>query len=218
MKEKKEGFRNYMGLTFLIGFGFFTMGLMDPLYDTYLPAFLGRYISSKTLVGAVMTLDNVLQLFLIPIVAVWSDRTRTRIGRRMPFILVMLPASAVFFGLIPWSAGVSLGALITMIFLLNLFKTSVRGPVVALMPDTIPGEYRSEANGVINTMGGIGTIIGTLALARLMDLDVVLPIIGRTKDVLPFPLAGLFVILAVVVLALFVRERVECGAIERIAR
>ena len=146
MKEKKEGFRNYMGLTFLIGFGFFTMGLMDPLYDTYLPAFLGRYISSKTLVGAVMTLDNVLQLFLIPIVAVWSDRTRTRIGRRMPFILVMLPASAVFFGLIPWSAGVSLGALITMIFLLNMFKTSVRGPVVALMPDTIPGEYRSEAD------------------------------------------------------------------------
>ena len=216
MSDKKEGFKRYMGLTFLIGFGFFTMGLMDPLYDTYLPAFLGRYISSKTLVGAVMTLDNVLQLFLIPVVAVWSDRTRTRIGRRMPFILVMLPASAVFFGLIPWSAGVSLGALITMIFLLNLFKTSVRGPVVALMPDTIPGEFRSEANGVINTMGGIGTIIGALALARLMDLDVVLPVIGRTKDMLPFPIAGLFVIFAVVVLFLFVRERNHDGeAVEK---
>lgn len=207
MSEKKSGFGKYMGLTFLIGFGFFTMGLMDPLYDTYLPAFLGRYISSKTIVGAVMTLDNVLQLFLIPIVAVWSDRTRTSIGRRMPFILVMLPASAVFFGLIPWSAGVSLGALIAIIFLLNLFKTSVRGPVVALMPDTIPGEFRSEANGVINTMGGVGTIIGTLALARLMDVDTVLPIIGKTKDVLPFPVASLFVIIAVIVLFLFVREK-----------
>lgn len=216
MSDKKEGFKAYMGLTFLIGFGFFTMGLMDPLYDTYVPAFLGKYIESRTLIGAVMTLDNVLQLFLIPIVAVWSDRTRTRIGRRMPFILVMLPASAVFFGLIPWSSGVSLGALITMIFLLNIFKTSVRGPVVALMPDTIPGEFRSEANGVINTMGGIGTIIGTLGLARLMDIDMVLPLIGRTKDVLPFPIAGFFVVLAVIILFIFVRERNHEGeAIEK---
>ncbi|GAB1456995.1 MAG: MFS transporter [Spirochaetia bacterium] len=216
MSDKKEGFKAYMGLTFLIGFGFFTMGLMDPLYDTYVPAFLGKYIESRTLIGAVMTLDNVLQLFLIPIVAVWSDRTRTRIGRRMPFILVMLPASAVFFGLLPWSSGVSLGALITMIFLLNIFKTSVRGPVVALMPDTIPGEFRSEANGVINTMGGIGTIIGTLGLARLMDIDMVLPLIGRTKDVLPFPIAGFFVVLAVIILFIFVRERNHEGeAIEK---
>jgi len=211
MTDKKDGFKKYMGLTFLIGFGFFTMGLMDPLYDTYVPAFLGRYMTSKTVIGMVMTLDNILQLFLIPVVAVWSDRTRTRIGRRMPFILVMLPASAVFFGLIPWSAGVSLGALIVMIFLLNIFKTSVRGPVVALMPDTIPGEFRSEANGVINTMGGIGTIIGTLALARLMDIDTVLPIIGRTKDVLPFPIASLFVVVAVIILFLFVKERNHDG-------
>ena len=211
MNEKKEGFKRYMGLTFLIGFGFFTMGLMDPLYDTYLPAFLGRYIPSKTVIGTVMTLDNVLQLFLIPSVAVWSDRTRTRIGRRMPFILVMLPASAVFFGLLPWSAGVSLGVLITIIFLLNIFKTSVRGPVVALMPDTIPGQFRSEANGVINTMGGIGTIIGTLFLARLMDVDIVLPVLGRTKDMLPFPIASLFVVLAVVILFFFVRERNHDG-------
>ena len=135
--SKTNGFKRYVGLTFLIGFGFFTMGLMDPLYDTYVPAFLGRYIESKSLIGLVMTLDNALQLFLIPIVALWSDRTRTRIGRRMPFIITMLPASAFFFGLIPYSAALSLGALIAVIFFLNIFKTSVRGPVVALMPDKI---------------------------------------------------------------------------------
>jgi maltose/moltooligosaccharide transporter len=64
---------------------------MDPLYDTYVPMFLKRYIESMALMGVVMTLDKVLQLFLIPVVSVWSDNTRTRIGRRMPFILVMLP-------------------------------------------------------------------------------------------------------------------------------
>ncbi|HAE23023.1 MAG TPA: MFS transporter [Spirochaetaceae bacterium] len=219
MTKETTGFKRYLGLTFLIGFGFFTMGLMDPLYDTYVPAFLGKYIESKSLIGLVMTLDNVLQLFLIPIVAVWSDRTRTRIGRRMPFILIMLPAAAFFFGLVPYAAAASLAALIAILFFLNIFKTSVRGPVVALMPDTIPGEYRSEANGVINTMGGLGTILGTLVLARFMDIDIVLPVIGATKDRLPFPLASLFVVLAVIILFLFVRERKhDAEAVEKRVR
>ncbi|MEN6477851.1 MAG: MFS transporter, partial [Rectinema sp.] len=207
MSDGKKGFRPYLGLTFLIGFGFFTMGLMDPLYDTYAPVFLGKYISKMTIIGMVMTLDNIFALFLIPIFSIWSDRTNTRIGRRMPFIVTLLPLTAVFFGLIPYAAGVSLAVLILAIFALNLTKQGVRGPVVALMPDIIPAELRSEANGVINTMGGIATIVGTIGLARLMDVDTVLPLLGRTKDRLPFPLAGILVVLAVLLLFLFVKEK-----------
>jgi MFS family permease len=90
MKDDKKGFKPYLGLTFLIGFGFFTMGLMDPLYDTYVPIFLGRYVSSMTLIGLIMTLDNIFALFLIPLSSVISDRTRAGIGRRMPFIITLL--------------------------------------------------------------------------------------------------------------------------------
>jgi MFS family permease len=186
-----------MGLTFLIGFGFFTMGLMDPLYDTYVPLFLRRYIDSNTMIGGIMTLDNILQLLLIPLISVWSDRTRTRIGRRMPFIVVMLPISAALFSMIPPLAAFSLPALIGIIFVFNIFKTSVRGPVVALMPDTIPGDYRSEANGVINMMGGIGLIVSTLILARLMEI----------RKSLPFNIASGGIILAVLVLLIFIREK-----------
>jgi len=50
MRDKK-GFRQYLGITFLVGFGFFTMGLMDPLYDTYVPIFLSKYLRSMSLVG-----------------------------------------------------------------------------------------------------------------------------------------------------------------------
>jgi maltose/moltooligosaccharide transporter len=207
MAKSKKAFRPYLGLTFLIGFGFFTMGLMDPLYDTYVPIFLGKYISSMGIVGFVMTLDNIFALFLIPLVAVWSDKTHTRIGRRMPFIIVTLPLTAVCFSLLPYAAAISLAALFLAIFFLNVWKQSARGPVVALMPDIVPGEFRSEANGVINTMGGIASIVGTLGLARLMDLDIVLPILGSTKGRLPFPIAGLMVLIAVILLASFVREK-----------
>jgi len=207
MKEEKKGFKPFLGLTFLIGFGFFTMGLMDPLYDTYVPIFLGKYVSSMTLVGFIMTLDNIFALFLIPLSSVISDRTNTKIGRRMPFIITLLPLTAIFFGALPYAAGASIGALIALIFCLNLVKQAARGPVVALMPDTIPAEYRSEANGVINTMGGIASIVGTIGLARLMDVDLILPILGHTKERLPFPIAGILVVLAVVLLFFFVKEK-----------
>jgi MFS family permease len=207
MGDSKSGFGKYLGLTFLIGFGFFTMGLMDPLYDTYVPVFLGKYVSSNALIGFIMTIDNIFAIFLIPLVAVWSDNTRTRIGRRMPFIIVTLPLTALAFSSLPYAAFASLGGLIAVIFALNVFKQSARGPVVALMPDTIPGEFRSEANGVINTMGGIGTILGTIALARLMNVKLDLPLLGATEDRLPFPVAGLFVILATILVFSFVREK-----------
>jgi MFS family permease len=199
------GFGQYMGLTFLIGFGFFTMGLMDPLYDTYVPIFLRRFLSSNAAVGGIMTLDNLLQLFLIPVISVWSDRTRTRLGRRMPFILVELPLAAILFSLIPPMASRSFFSLLAIIFFFNIFKTSVRGPVVALMPDTIPGDYRSEANGVINMMGGIGLIVSTLILARLIDTPS--PLGGFFGGALPFNIASLCIIAAVLVLLAFVREK-----------
>jgi MFS-type transporter involved in bile tolerance (Atg22 family) len=206
MKTDDRGFAPYLPLTFLIGFGFFTMGMMDPLYDSYVQIFLARYIPWKSVIGLIMSLDNLLALFLIPIVSVWSDHTITPIGRRMPWIVVLLPLSAVCFAGIPYAAESSLAALVILLVFLNLFKQSARGPVVALMPDTIPGEYRSQANGVINTMGNIAAIVGTLFLARLMDVDATLPILGATKNRLAFPAAAVLVVVAVACLFLFVRE------------
>ena len=206
VKKEKKSLKGYWLTTFLIGLGFFTMGLMDPLYDNYVPIFLGYYIEQNSLIGLVMTLDNILAIFLIPIFSALSDKTRTRIGRRMPYIVTLLPISAVFFALVPVMAYKSLILLVVTIFMLNISKQAVRGPVVALMPDMVPGDLRSEANGVINTMGGIATILGTILLARLMDVFIHVPGLGNVDKVLAFPVASVFVILAVVLLFVFVKE------------
>ena len=206
-KKEKKSLKGYWLTTFLIGLGFFTMGLMDPLYDNYVPIFLGYYIEQNSLIGAIMTLDNILAIFLIPIFSAFSDRTRTRIGRRMPYIVTLLPITAVFFGLVPITAYQGLAILVVTIFLLNISKQAVRGPVVALMPDMVPGDLRSEANGVINTMGGIATILGTILLARLMDVVITVPGLGAKDKILAFPVASLFVILAVILLFIFVKEK-----------
>ena len=207
MADKKKSLKGYYATTFLIGLGFFTMGLMDPLYDNYIPMFLGYYIESSSLIGTVMTLDNILAIFLIPVFSALSDRTRTRIGRRMPYIVTLLPLTAIFFALVPFSALESFIVLFLTIFFLNIFKQAVRGPVVALMPDMVPADLRSEANGVINTMGGLATILGTILLARLMDVPVSIPRFGAVDKVLAFPVASVFVIIAVILLFAFVKER-----------
>ncbi len=209
MSEAKRALpKGFYRITVLVGLGFFTMGLMDPLYDTYVPIFLQDFLTSRFLIGSIMTLDNLLALFLIPIVSNLSDNTNTRIGRRMPWILVTVPLSGIFFAVLPYGAlpAGSLALIIVLIFVLNLAKQAARGPVVALMPDTIPGEFRSEANGVINTMGAIAAIVGTIVLAPLMDLELTLPLIGQTQRRLPFLIAGLLVIIATVLLFAFVRE------------
>jgi len=206
MNSKKEKFSFYKS-TLLIGLGFFTMGLMDPLYDSFVPLFLREYIASKGIIGSIMTLDNIFAIFLIPIISAISDKTSTKIGRRMPFIIVTLPLTALMFSMIPFAALKSLLFLILALFLLNIFKQSARGPVVALMPDIVDPNYRSEANGVINLMGGIAAIVGTVGLAKLMDLDIILPVIGSTKDKLPFVISGILVIIATLLLFLFVKEK-----------
>lgn len=223
MEEKTATMRPYYGITFIIGLGFFTMGLMDPLYDTYVPMFLTNYLKSDGIVGLIMGVDNLFALMLIPIVAALSDKTRTSIGRRMPYIIVTLPLTALFFSILPTAALKSLALLVIVIFFLNLFKQAARGPVVALMPDIIPGEFRSEANGVINTMGGIAAIVGTVGLARLYDINFQLPLFGNTLipfpgetvrgsadtyiGTLPFLISGLLVVLATILLFIFVKEK-----------
>jgi Na+/melibiose symporter-like transporter len=77
------------GRTFLLGFGFFGVAVIWSLYNAYVPIFLKEnFRLSSTLIGLVMTIDNVLAILLLPYLGSLSDRTRTRLGRRRPYILV----------------------------------------------------------------------------------------------------------------------------------
>jgi MFS family permease len=211
MGSARRGFREYIGSTVLISLGFFTMGLMDPLYDNFVPIFLKKYLDSMAARNTIMTIDNVFALLFIPLVSVWSDKTRTRIGRRMPFILATLPLSAFLFAALPFAAASSLAALVVLIIALNVFKQGARGPVVALMPDIVPGKYRSEANGVINMAGAAAAVIATLALGPLMGLTIFLPFFGVTTGKAPFILASVLVAASLILLFAFVNEENRGG-------
>lgn len=164
--------------TFVIGLGFFGISLVWPIYNQYMPLLYAKYLESKVTIGVLMTLDNWLALTLTPLVGYLSDRTRSRFGRRLPYLLVGAPLAALFMALIPLGWQNSLGLLLAFSVLLNLAMASFRSPVVALMPDVTPPPLRSKANGVINFMGGLGFVVATLGGALLYGISPTYPFLA----------------------------------------
>jgi len=186
------------GRIFLLGFGFFGVSVIWGVYNAFVPVFLSeKFNISAGFIGFFMTLDNIAALFIQPPVGAWSDRLRTPLGRRIPFILIGAPISAIAFGLIPLAAVLPLFVACTSTLLLS--AAIWRTPVVALMPDITPSAFRSHANGIINFMGGVGVIVALQTGGMLYKLN----------PNFPFWLGSALVILAALVVYLFIKEPKE---------
>lgn len=159
--------------TFLIGFAFFGILLLWQVYDSWTPTFLTELFKeamrAKTeeevqyLVGIIMAMDNLAALIMLPVFGKLSDKTHTKIGKRMPYILVGTFICAIAFPFIPVLFHYhSLVGTIVMMLIVVFFAMMYRNPAVALMPDITPKPLRSKANGIINIMGYLGGACATL--------------------------------------------------------
>lgn len=183
---------------FLLGFGFFGVSVLWAVYNAFVPIFLSlRFGLEPGLIGFIMTLDNIAALFIQPPIGALSDRMRTPIGRRMPFILVGAPIAAVAFAFVPMAQALPLfmASIIAMLLAMAVYRT----PVIALMPDITPSQFRSQANGVINFMGGIGAIIAFLVGSSLYE----------KSPGLPFWVGAALVVVASALVLIFIREPQE---------
>jgi len=186
------------GKIFLLGLGFFGVSVIWSVYNAFVPIFLAdRFDLAPAWIGFFMTLDNIAALLIQPPVGAWSDRLRTPIGRRMPFILIGAPLGAIAFGIIPMAAVLPLFVACTSTLLLSMALW--RTPVVALMPDITPSPKRSQANGIINFMGGIGAIIAFLIGSKLYSQN----------PAFPFWMGSGLVILSAVLVFIFIKEPKE---------
>lgn len=84
--------------TILVGFAFFLISLFWQAYDTIIPKILTeRFGISQTASGVIMALDNILALFMLPLFGIISDKCKSKMGRRTPFILVGTILASVLF-------------------------------------------------------------------------------------------------------------------------
>ncbi|NLO10644.1 MAG: SLC45 family MFS transporter [Clostridiales bacterium] len=144
--------------TFFVGFAFLSICAFWELYDGIIPKMLeGTFGLGETAVGGIMAIDNVLALFLLPLLGAFSDKVNTRIGKRIPFILGGTLIASVFILLLPVAE--HRGNIVLFMIALGIVliaMASYRSPAVALMPDVTPKPLRSKANAVINLMGTLG--------------------------------------------------------------
>ena len=154
--------------TILVGLAFLSICAFWQMYDNVIPLILRKTFNmNETFAGAIMAADNVLALFLLPFFGTLSDRTHTKIGKRMPFIIGGSAAAIILMNILPildnsYAAAPVTGKMVVFVVLLGLLLVAMgtyRSPAVALMPDVTPKPLRSKANAIINLMGAVGGII-----------------------------------------------------------
>ena len=84
--------------TILVGMAFFLITAFWQAYDAIIPLILTNHFGlPQTASGAVMSLDNVLAVFMLPVFGAISDKVNTKMGKRTPFILIGTIAAVVSF-------------------------------------------------------------------------------------------------------------------------
>ncbi|MCI5993830.1 MAG: MFS transporter [Clostridiales bacterium] len=162
--------------TILVGLAFLSICAFWQMYDNVVPLILTKtFHMNETFSGAIMAADNVLALFLLPFFGTLSDRTNTKIGKRMPYILFGTGCAIILLNLLPvldnsYAAAPSTFKTVSFVIVLGLLLIAMgtyRSPAVALMPDVTPKPLRSRANAIINLTGAVGGLL-YLAVAAVL--------------------------------------------------
>lgn len=180
-KQKKD--KGYKTSSLIIAsFGYGAAQIFNFIYQQFAPLILdaklsnlGSVVLSGTIVsgltGLIMSIDNILALFMAPIIGQRSDHTYSRYGKRFIYLLIGIPVCCVLFVLIPLMAKVPgiLGIVIMSlaIVLFNIFYFMWRTPCHAIMADIVPEEYQSDGNAVFNIAGAVAAILALLGAGLL---------------------------------------------------
>jgi MFS family permease len=196
------------GKTVVLGFGFLGISVVWPIFNQFIPIFLQAgnpdFPTTTETLGFglgpgialfIMTWDNLVNVFVQPWVGERSDRTWNRFGRRKGWILLGLPVAVLGFVSIPFAQ--TLIALAVFILITNFGMALFRSPTVAWLGDLFKPEERSQANGIINLMGGVGGLLAFFVGGWLFSS------VGRAA---PFVFGAVILVVACGIAVLYVRE------------
>ena len=205
--------------TILVGLAFLSICAFWQMHDNVIPLILTKtFHMNETFSGVIMAADNILALFLLPFFGSLSDRTSTKLGKRMPFVLFGTGCAVILMNLLPLldnsyaaePSPLKLASFVIVLALLLIAMGTYRSPAVALMPDVTPKPLRSRANAIINLMGAVGGVLYLAFAAVLYPNSKVkaLEEAGKHVDYQPlFLIVSAVMFLAVGILFLTIRER-----------
>ena len=224
--------------TIFVGFAFFLISAFWQAYDAIVPLILTNHFGlSQDWSGAVMSLDNILAVFMLPLFGSLSDRCESSRGRRTPFVFFGTVAAVICFIVLTFVDNLQLARLaaegvigsedaiaraleltlenpwtlisfLGVLLLVLVAMATFRSPAVALMPDVTVKPLRSKGNAIINLTGTAGGIL-VLALGMVFKTSTLsMQYIGYVIAVVAIMITGL------VVFMLTVKEKAWAQAME----
>jgi MFS family permease len=142
--------------------------------------------------GVLEGIGSVMAMVWQPLVGAYSDRTRTRFGRRHPFIVVGTFGDVIF--LIGIALSGSYWVVVIFYFLLQTASNTAQGPYQGLMPDVVPVAQRGTASGYYGVANVLGLLGGTVGAGYILAHA------GRTAAILSICVLLLLTLLPTVVL------------------
>ena len=160
----------------VLGLPAFGISLAYTIVTAYVPVLLGE-LSGPTLTGALIGCEGLLALVIPPLIGGWSDRSTSRIGNRLPFILVGAALAITSLVLMPLGDGSLLWVSSCLIgFFVAYFV--YYAPYYALYPDLVPSNVRGRSQGIQGALRSAGLLVamgtGGLMLAAWQELPFVI--------------------------------------------
>jgi MFS family permease len=174
----------------VLGLPTFGLALGITTVSSYLPVVASKFTGSSAVIGVLIGGEGLLALFVPLLVGVWSDRLETRLGGRLPFVLVGAPLIAG--SLVAMGLAKSLPPIVVAVAIFFAAYYVAYEPYRALYPDLFGDEVAGRAQANQAVWRGAGTIVALASGGVLLSAG----------TALPFALSAILVVLAIAAFAL----------------
>ena len=154
----------------LLGFALtFSSNIQDPPLMTFKTRQLAPNLPNTTM-GILGFVGLLVAMAVQPTVGVFSDRAKTKMGRRLPFIIggAVLIAASLFLLV----AAPTLWVLLLGVILIQFSSNILQGPWQALIPDLVPESQRGVASSLKGVMDIVALVVGGLVAGKILSAGI----------------------------------------------
>jgi MFS family permease len=162
----------------VLGVPTFALALAVTVVTTYLPVVAREFVGSTVVIGVIVGLEGVVALWLPLVAGAWSDRLRTPIGGRLPFVLAATPLVAAALAAMAFISSTLVLAATALAFFVGYFIAYE--PYRALYPDAVGDEVAGRAQSAQALWRGIGTGVALLGGGLLLSLSKGAPFVAAS--------------------------------------
>jgi MFS family permease len=168
--------RSELRILAILGVPTFALALGITTVSTYLPVMAEDFSNSSIVIGLLIGGEGLVALWLPLVVGSWSDRLRTPLGSRLPFILAATPALVVSLAVLGFVNTIAEAAIVVAVFFVAYFVAYE--PYRALYPDLVDDEIAGRAQSSQAIFRGLGTFLALVGGGLLISIGEPLPFLA----------------------------------------